>query len=184
MCLSLNMVILLKNIKYWKWIEVTYLIIVNVIILPILYANLNDFKFAFFLCFFLFFRNKQTQTRQKQKTITQNNKKQDLSKQHYVDDDDYSTLQEPTVSQCLANECSFKHPTPSTLLSSTGQSALAQPQSDVNDIYSMAQEDLPGLLRPNLPSLTEVSISPYACFYGTRNAVTKAGWLDKLSPQG
>ncbi|XP_042616728.1 arf-GAP with Rho-GAP domain, ANK repeat and PH domain-containing protein 2-like isoform X1 [Cyprinus carpio] len=129
-------------------------------------------------------RNKQTQTRQKQKTITQNNKKQDLSKQHYVDDDDYSTLQEPTVSQCLANECSFKHPTPSTLLSSTGQSALAQPQSDVNDIYSMAQEDLPGLLRPNLPSQTEDSISPYACFYGTRAAATKAGWLDKLSPQG
>uniref|UniRef100_A0A8C1ZYF1 ArfGAP with RhoGAP domain, ankyrin repeat and PH domain 2 n=1 Tax=Cyprinus carpio TaxID=7962 RepID=A0A8C1ZYF1_CYPCA len=127
---------------------------------------------------------KQTQTRQKQKTITQNNKKQDLSKQHYVDDDDYSTLQEPTVSQCLANECSFKHPTPSTLLSSTGQSALAQPQSDVNDIYSMAQEDLPGLLRPNLPSQTEDSISPYACFYGTRAAATKAGWLDKLSPQG
>lgn len=170
MCLSLNMVILLKNIKYWKWIEVTYLIIVNVIILPILSL--------------FFFRNKQTQTRQKQKTITHNNKKQDLSKQHYVDDDDYSTLQEPTVSQCLANECSFKHPTPSTLLSSTGQSALAQPQSDVNDIYSMAQEDLPGLLRPNLPSQTEDSISPYACFYGTRAAATKAGWLDKLSPQG
>uniref|UniRef100_A0A8C2H1C4 ArfGAP with RhoGAP domain, ankyrin repeat and PH domain 2 n=1 Tax=Cyprinus carpio TaxID=7962 RepID=A0A8C2H1C4_CYPCA len=134
--------------------------------------------------FVFFFRNKQTQTRQKQKTITHNNKKQDLSKQHYVDDDDYSTLQEPTVSQCLANECSFKHPTPSTLLSSTGQSALAQPQSDVNDIYSMAQEDLPGLLRPNLPSQTEDSISPYACFYGTRAAATKAGWLDKLSPQG
>lgn len=28
-------------------------------------------------------------------------------------------------------------------------------------------------------------ISPYACFYGaSRPAVLKAGWLDKLSPQG
>uniref|UniRef100_A0A8C2CMX0 ArfGAP with RhoGAP domain, ankyrin repeat and PH domain 2 n=1 Tax=Cyprinus carpio TaxID=7962 RepID=A0A8C2CMX0_CYPCA len=111
--------------------------------------------------------------------------------QHYIhddddddDDDDYSTVQEYTLSQRLATECSFEHPTLPALLSSTGPSALAKPQTDVKDIYSMAQDDLPGLLRPNLPSLTEVSISPYACFYGTRNAVTKAGWLDKLSPQG
>ncbi|KAL0188543.1 hypothetical protein M9458_015642, partial [Cirrhinus mrigala] len=66
----------------------------------------------------------------------------------------------------------------------TGPSVLAQPQTDVNDIYSVPQDDLPSLLRSNLPSQTEVSISPYACFYGTRNAATKAGWLDKLSPQG
>uniref|UniRef100_A0A8C1CIF6 ArfGAP with RhoGAP domain, ankyrin repeat and PH domain 2 n=1 Tax=Cyprinus carpio carpio TaxID=630221 RepID=A0A8C1CIF6_CYPCA len=110
--------------------------------------------------------------------------------QHYIhdddddDDDDYSTVQEYTLSQRLATECSFEHPTLPALLSSTGPSALTKPQTDVKDIYSMAQDDLPGLLRPNLPSLTEVSISPYACFYGTRNAVTKAGWLDKLSPQG
>ncbi|XP_016328359.1 arf-GAP with Rho-GAP domain, ANK repeat and PH domain-containing protein 2-like, partial [Sinocyclocheilus anshuiensis] len=131
-------------------------------------------------------RNKQTQIT-RSKTITHNNKKQDLSKQHYVDDDDdddYSTVQESTLSQRLANECSFKQPTPSTLLSSTGPSALAQPQSVVQDIYRMVQDDIPGLLRPNLPSQTEVSISPYACFYGTRTAATKAGWLDKLSPQG
>ncbi|XP_016421118.1 arf-GAP with Rho-GAP domain, ANK repeat and PH domain-containing protein 2-like isoform X2 [Sinocyclocheilus rhinocerous] len=127
-------------------------------------------------------RNKQTQNQER----AHNHKKQDLSKQHYVhddddDDDDYSTLQESTLSQRLATECSFKHP---TLLSSTGPSIFAKPQTDVKDIYSMAQDDLPGLLRPNLPSLTEVSISPYACFYGTHNAATKAGWLDKLSPQG
>uniref|UniRef100_A0A8C2CEL9 Arf-GAP with Rho-GAP domain, ANK repeat and PH domain-containing protein 2 n=1 Tax=Cyprinus carpio TaxID=7962 RepID=A0A8C2CEL9_CYPCA len=132
-------------------------------------------------------RNKQTQNQES----THNNKNQDLSKQHYIhddddddDDDDYSTVQEYTLSQRLATECSFEHPTLPALLSSTGPSALAKPQTDVKDIYSMAQDDLPGLLRPNLPSLTEVSISPYACFYGTRNAVTKAGWLDKLSPQG
>uniref|UniRef100_A0A673IUL9 Arf-GAP with Rho-GAP domain, ANK repeat and PH domain-containing protein 2-like n=1 Tax=Sinocyclocheilus rhinocerous TaxID=307959 RepID=A0A673IUL9_9TELE len=130
----------------------------------------------------IFFRNKQTQNQER----AHNHKKQDLSKQHYVhddddDDDDYSTLQESTLSQRLATECSFKHP---TLLSSTGPSIFAKPQTDVKDIYSMAQDDLPGLLRPNLPSLTEVSISPYACFYGTHNAATKAGWLDKLSPQG
>ncbi|XP_016112302.1 arf-GAP with Rho-GAP domain, ANK repeat and PH domain-containing protein 2-like [Sinocyclocheilus grahami] len=130
-------------------------------------------------------RNKQTQIT-RSKTITHNNKKQDLSKQHYVDDDDddYSTVQESTLSQRLANECSFKHPTPSTLLSSTGPSASAQPQSVVQDLYSRVQDDIPGLLRPNLPSQTEVSISPYACFYGTHTAATKAGWLDKLSPQG
>ncbi|XP_052457293.1 arf-GAP with Rho-GAP domain, ANK repeat and PH domain-containing protein 2 [Carassius gibelio] len=130
-------------------------------------------------------RNKQTQIT-RSKTITQNNKKQDLSKQHYVDDDDddYSTVQESTLSHRLANECSFKHPTPSPLLSSTGPSALAQPHLVVNDIYSIPQEDLPGLMRANLLSQTEVSISPYACFYGTRTAATKAGWLDKLSPQG
>ncbi|XP_058637762.1 arf-GAP with Rho-GAP domain, ANK repeat and PH domain-containing protein 2 isoform X2 [Onychostoma macrolepis] len=133
-------------------------------------------------------RNKQTQNQER----AHDNKKQDLSKQHYVhdddddedDDDDYSTVQESTISQRLANECSFKHPTMPTLLSSTGPSALAKPQTDVKDKYSMAQDDLPGLQRPNLPSLKEVSISPYACFYGTRNAATKAGWLDKLSPQG
>lgn len=153
----------------------TYLIIVNVIILPFPYANL----IYFFICFC---RNKQTQNQER----AHNNKKQDLSKQHYVhdDDDDYSTVQESTLSQRLANECSFKHPTPPTLLSSTGPSALAKPQTDVKDKYSMAQDDLPGLLRPNLPSITDVSISPYACFYGTRNAATKTGWLEKLSPQG
>ncbi|KAK2914147.1 hypothetical protein Q8A67_002546 [Cirrhinus molitorella] len=126
-------------------------------------------------------RNKQAQTQER----AHNNKKQDLSKQHYVcDDDDYSTVQECTLSQQLANECSLKHSAPPTLLSNTGPSALAQPQIDVNDIYSMAHDDLQGLLKPNLPSQTEVSISPYACFYGTRNAATKVGWLDKLSPQG
>ncbi|XP_026123802.1 arf-GAP with Rho-GAP domain, ANK repeat and PH domain-containing protein 2-like [Carassius auratus] len=132
-------------------------------------------------------RNKQTQNQES----THNNKKQDLSKHHYIhdddddddDDDDYSTVQESKLSQQMATECSFKHPTLPTPLSSTGTSALAKPQTDVKDIYSMAHDDLP-VLRPNLPSVTEVSISPYACFYGTRNAVTKEGWLDKLSPQG
>ncbi|XP_016142739.1 arf-GAP with Rho-GAP domain, ANK repeat and PH domain-containing protein 2 [Sinocyclocheilus grahami] len=125
-------------------------------------------------------RNKQTQNQER----AHNHKKQDLSHQHDDDDDDdddYSTVQESTLGQRLATECSFKHP---TLLLSTGPSALAKPQTDVKDIYSKAQDDLPGLLRPNLPSLTEVSISPYACFYGTHNAASKAGWLDKLSPQG
>lgn len=129
---------------------------------------------------YFFGRNKQTQNQER----AHNNKKQDLSKQHYFHDDGYSTIQESTLSQRLVNECSFKHPTPPTHLWRTGPSALAKPQTDVKDKYSMAQDDLPGLLRPNLPSLTEVSISPYACFYGTRNAATKAGWLDKLSPQG
>ncbi len=133
------------------------------------------------ICFIHFFgRNKETQNQER----AHNNKKQDLSKQHYVHDDGYSTIQDSSLSQGLANECSFKHPTLPTLLWRTGPSALAKPQTDVKDKYSMAQDDLPGLVRPNIPSLSEVSISPYACFYGTRNAVTKAGWLDKLSPQG
>ncbi|XP_043100575.1 arf-GAP with Rho-GAP domain, ANK repeat and PH domain-containing protein 2 isoform X2 [Puntigrus tetrazona] len=125
--------------------------------------------------------SKQTQNQER----PHNNKKRGVSKQHYVhdDDDDYSTVQESTLSQRLADECSFKHPTPPTLHMSTGPS-MGMPQTDVKDIYSMAQNDLPGIPRPNLPSLAEVSISPYACFFGTRTAAAKGGWLDKLSPQG
>ncbi|KAK9972060.1 hypothetical protein ABG768_025391 [Culter alburnus] len=105
-------------------------------------------------------RNKLTQTKEKS-----HNNKQALFKQHVDDDDDYSIVQ-----------ASSNHPTPPALLLSTGPSAVAQPQTDVNDIYSMALDDLP-------PQI-EVSISPYACFYGIRNSGAKAGWLDKLSPQG
>ncbi|XP_048041578.1 arf-GAP with Rho-GAP domain, ANK repeat and PH domain-containing protein 2 isoform X1 [Megalobrama amblycephala] len=100
-------------------------------------------------------RNKLTQTKEKS-----HNNKQALSKQHVDDDDDYSIVQ-----------ASSNHPTPPAL-----PSAVAQPQTDVNDIYSMALDDLP-------PQI-EVSISPYACFYGIRHSAAKAGWLDKLSPQG
>ncbi|XP_028939285.1 arf-GAP with Rho-GAP domain, ANK repeat and PH domain-containing protein 2 [Ornithorhynchus anatinus] len=34
------------------------------------------------------------------------------------------------------------------------------------------------------PTFTRNSISPYACFYGSSTRKVKAGWLDKLSPQG
>lgn len=120
---------------------------------------------------YLFFRKKQKRTKEKA-----HNNKQDLSKQHIDNDDGYSTVQASTLSQRLANESSSNHPTPPALLLSTGPSAEAQTQTVVNDIYSMALDDLP-------PQI-EVSISPYACFYGTRNSAAKAGWLDKLSPQG
>ncbi|XP_077085632.1 arf-GAP with Rho-GAP domain, ANK repeat and PH domain-containing protein 2 isoform X1 [Siphateles boraxobius] len=116
-------------------------------------------------------RNKLTRTKGKA-----HNNKQDLSKQHVDNDDGYSIVQASTLSQRLANESSSNHPTPPALLLSTGPSVVAQPQTVVNDIYSMTLDDLP-------PQI-EVSISPYACFYGTRNSAAKAGWLDKLSPQG
>ncbi|CAM4528302.1 unnamed protein product [Leuciscus chuanchicus] len=116
-------------------------------------------------------RKKQTRTKEKA-----HNNKQDLSKQHVDNDDGYSIVQASTLSQRLANESSSNHPTPPALLLSTEPSAAAQTQTVVNDIYSMETDDLP-------PQI-EVSISPYACFYGTRNSAAKAGWLDKLSPQG
>lgn len=33
-------------------------------------------------------------------------------------------------------------------------------------------------------SIANESIAPYACFYGSSVKKVKAGWLDKLSPQG
>lgn len=37
----------------------------------------------------------------------------------------------------------------------------------------------------SLPADTlDADISPYACFYRTGKPLVKAGWLDKLSPQG
>lgn len=130
-------------------------------------------------------RHKQTQAKEK----VHYNNKQDLSKQHIDDDknvdeddyDDYSTVQASSFCQQITNE----HPTPPTLLSSTGPSAVsAQSQADVNVIYSLAHDDQPGLLKPSVPPRTDLSISPYACFYGICKTATKAGWLDKLSPQG
>ncbi|KPP73351.1 hypothetical protein Z043_107565 [Scleropages formosus] len=35
-----------------------------------------------------------------------------------------------------------------------------------------------------LPAQLEQNISPYACYYSAPKGVHKAGWLDKLSPQG
>lgn len=112
------------------------------------------------------------ETRSKDKL---NNNKQDLSKQHYIDDDDYSTVQPFTVSQESDNESSSKQP-----LISSGQPVVQQ--TDGNDMYSVLMNDLPSLVAPSLQR--EVSISPYACFYGAPKSAVKAGWLDKLSPQG
>lgn len=48
------------------------------------------------------------------------------------------------------------------------------------DLYAEPADALGGASRSALPD-----ISPYACFYGApKNQVVKAGWLDKLSPQG
>ncbi|XP_051566490.1 arf-GAP with Rho-GAP domain, ANK repeat and PH domain-containing protein 2-like [Myxocyprinus asiaticus] len=120
-------------------------------------------------------RKKQTRSKEK----LNNNNKQELSKQHYVDDDDsdYSTVQASMLSQESASKSSSKQHTTSVLLSCTGQ-------RDVNDVYSVQSDDLSGLVRCTLPPQGEVSISPYACFYGAPKTATKAGWLDKLSPQG
>ncbi|XP_065145126.1 arf-GAP with Rho-GAP domain, ANK repeat and PH domain-containing protein 2 isoform X2 [Paramisgurnus dabryanus] len=121
-------------------------------------------------------RKKQTRFQEK----LDNNNKQDLSKQHCIvdDDDDYSTVQAFSLDQESANESSFKEPP--KLLTNSGQSAVAQLQTDVNDIYSIPLEDFSELAILN----KEVSISPYACFYGAPKTARKTGWLDKLSPQG
>lgn len=48
------------------------------------------------------------------------------------------------------------------------------------ELYSEATEVLGGVAASAMPD-----ISPYACFYGApKHQVFKAGWLDKLSPQG
>lgn len=48
------------------------------------------------------------------------------------------------------------------------------------DLYSRSADVRSGASKTVLPD-----ISPYACFYGApKHEVFKAGWLDKLSPQG
>ncbi|XP_052002385.1 arf-GAP with Rho-GAP domain, ANK repeat and PH domain-containing protein 2-like isoform X1 [Xyrauchen texanus] len=129
-------------------------------------------------------RKKRKKQKRSKEKLNSNNK-QDFSKQHYVDDDsDYSTVQASTPSQKSTNKNSSKQPEPSMLLSITGPSSVAQLQRDDNDLYSVPLDDLADLVRPTLPPDREGSISPYACFYGAPKTNTKAGWLDKLSPQG
>ncbi|XP_056605567.1 arf-GAP with Rho-GAP domain, ANK repeat and PH domain-containing protein 2 [Triplophysa dalaica] len=107
-----------------------------------------------------------------------NNNKQDPSKHYIEDDDDYSTVLQFTVSKESVNESSSKQPT--NLLTSPGQQVVRQ--TEENEIYSVLMDDLPGLVAPSIQK--DVSISPYACFYGAPKTAVKAGWLDKLSPQG
>ncbi|KAJ8397751.1 hypothetical protein AAFF_G00434400 [Aldrovandia affinis] len=82
-------------------------------------------------------------------------------------EDEYSTVDDCTVSQKRTRE-------------ERRRAADAQPRRPVSpaDPYSLLQAAPPADPDPDL------SISPYACFYGSSQATLKEGWLDKLSPQG
>ncbi|KAA0723671.1 Arf-GAP with [Triplophysa tibetana] len=109
-----------------------------------------------------------------------NNNKQEPSKHYIEDDDDYSTVLPFPVTKESANESSSKQP--SNHLTSPGQPVPRQTEGNDNDIYSVLMDDLPGVVAPSIQK--DVSISPYACFYGAPKTAVKGGWLDKLSPQG
>lgn len=47
------------------------------------------------------------------------------------------------------------------------------------ELYSLSTDALEDATAAAMPD-----ISPYACFYGAGKSPVKAGWLDKLSPQG
>lgn len=86
-------------------------------------------------------------------------------------EDEYST-----VTDCASS---------STADGAPGEPTAPVPQdSSLNmvdcDLYSFSAGALEGATNAAMPD-----ISPYACFYGASNPpVLKAGWLDKLSPQG
>ncbi|MBN3303978.1 ARAP2 protein, partial [Amia calva] len=52
------------------------------------------------------------------------------------------------------------------------------------ETYSLAFDAVGGPARKSLPAQIDMTISPYACYYGSSKKHVKTGWLDKLSPQG
>lgn len=94
------------------------------------------------------------------------------------DIDDYSTVEE--CARILAYPIVEQTPV------GTSEDASAVPPQDDSmvtvecELYSLPADALGGISKNILPD-----ISPYACFYGAPKCeVFKAGWLDKLSPQG
>uniref|UniRef100_A0A3P8Y1X1 ArfGAP with RhoGAP domain, ankyrin repeat and PH domain 2 n=1 Tax=Esox lucius TaxID=8010 RepID=A0A3P8Y1X1_ESOLU len=53
-----------------------------------------------------------------------------------------------------------------------------------NQVWSKAAVTATANTLPRIPVDLTDNISPYACFYGAPKTQFKAGWLDKLSPQG
>nr|XP_046237529.1 arf-GAP with Rho-GAP domain, ANK repeat and PH domain-containing protein 2 isoform X2 [Scatophagus argus] len=98
------------------------------------------------------------------------------------DEDKYSTVDEcANVLSQTGLERSFAA-TPESLAFGPAASGLKDGSLDMVecDLYTEPADALGAATRNTLPD-----ISPYACFYGApKHQVLKAGWLDKLSPQG
>lgn len=98
------------------------------------------------------------------------------------DGDEYSTVDECASIRSLAGLDQTCSVTPESV--AAGPAASGPQDEPLNmvecELYSEATEALGGVATSTMPD-----ISPYACFYGApKHQVFKAGWLDKLSPQG
>ncbi|XP_017328101.1 arf-GAP with Rho-GAP domain, ANK repeat and PH domain-containing protein 2 isoform X1 [Ictalurus punctatus] len=96
--------------------------------------------------------------------------------------DGYALVQPCISKQGPVKECSL------STAKSLPQSALPLPgaksQGDSGGVCSEPLDAFSRLVQHTLPLHSELSISPYACFYGRPKHAVKMGWLDKLSPQG
>ncbi|XP_028973307.1 arf-GAP with Rho-GAP domain, ANK repeat and PH domain-containing protein 2 isoform X2 [Esox lucius] len=112
---------------------------------------------------------------------------------HDIYEDEYSTVDECAANLELSNQVWSKAAVTATAPLPPGPPLpVALPKVDAVtmeacDLYSEPFDAIGGLVRNTLPripvDLTD-NISPYACFYGAPKTQFKAGWLDKLSPQG
>lgn len=83
-----------------------------------------------------------------------------------IPEDEYSTVTE--VARILSSDGAPGEPAPS----GPPVGSLDMVECELYSLATDAPEDTP-------------DISPYACFYGAgKSPLLKAGWLDKLSPQG
>ncbi|XP_029932402.1 arf-GAP with Rho-GAP domain, ANK repeat and PH domain-containing protein 2 isoform X2 [Myripristis murdjan] len=104
-------------------------------------------------------------------------------------EEDYSTVEECAAIVQRANWDMLKaatltpEPQTTSLTASGPASQGGAMKMVVCDLYSEPFDALGGPVRNVLPVTSD--ISPYACFYGPpKQQLIKAGWLDKLSPQG
>ncbi|KAM4611838.1 LOW QUALITY PROTEIN: arf-GAP with Rho-GAP domain, ANK repeat and PH domain-containing protein 2 [Polymixia lowei] len=99
-------------------------------------------------------------------------------------EDEYSTVEECAANLQLA-KAAGSAPEPLAIGTTASGSALqgGSLKMVVCDLYSDPADALEGPVKNALPLTSD--ISPYACFYGApKHQLLKAGWLDKLSPQG
>uniref|UniRef100_UPI003AAFC4B0 arf-GAP with Rho-GAP domain, ANK repeat and PH domain-containing protein 2 isoform X1 n=1 Tax=Centroberyx gerrardi TaxID=166262 RepID=UPI003AAFC4B0 len=139
------------------------------------------------------FKDKIKQKKQRKKTKPKESAKgRDESKKKAaaipdVCEDEYSTVEDCASVLQRANQDLVKTVTSEPL--AIGPTASGPASRDgslkmvVCDLYSEPADALGGVVRNVLPVTSD--ISPYACFYGApKHQLLKAGWLDKLSPQG
>ncbi|XP_056156183.1 arf-GAP with Rho-GAP domain, ANK repeat and PH domain-containing protein 2 [Lampris incognitus] len=98
-------------------------------------------------------------------------------------EDEYSMVDEHVASLQMTSQGLAKAATANPeLLSVSPTASGAAATAHHGGSIKMVECDL-GLVRNTVPLTSD--ISPYACFYGApKHKLLKAGWLDKLSPQG